>query len=225
MKIPSILLLAAATTLGSTLAAPDALAQSHSSSVTITSSRGRLGAQVIGISEHLRRFFGAPADAGLLVDHVLPDSPAAKAGLQTGDVIVNVGQTEVSEAWDIFEALGTAKKGDKINIRVLRNKKPKTLQAILTSDPGPDMNWGDLSNPFGGPPNWKHERLFRDGKDFPFGPMLEGTPRELQEKIQRLEERLDRLEGSKGGSNSPSPGSKKSPQRHKGTSTTQGKQS
>ncbi len=52
-------------------------------------------------------------------------------GLKTGDVIIKASDAEISEAWDIFRALGSSKKGYRIKIRIIRNKKPKTLQVIL----------------------------------------------------------------------------------------------
>ncbi len=65
-------------------------------------SRGRLGAKVMTISEDLRNYFGAPKEQGLLVDSVLSDSPAAKAGLRSGDVIIAVQDQAISETWDIM---------------------------------------------------------------------------------------------------------------------------
>src|SRR5262245_11742432 len=49
---------------------------------------GRLGAQIADMTEDLRKYFGAPADSGVLVTHVDADQPAAKAGLKVGDVII-----------------------------------------------------------------------------------------------------------------------------------------
>ena len=119
--------------------------------------------------------------------------------------------------WDIFQALGASKKGDKANIKIIRNKKPKTLQVTLDSDaPSPSKGWGDASNPFEGMREWNFGKHFRDDRDFPFGPMLENAPRELQDKIRKLEERLERLEGDNGKSKPTKP-----PKRLKGAQGTQ----
>ena len=216
MKLPSTLFLAACTIWGSSAFVAQAHAQSSSSSaLRVTTSRGRLGAQVITISESLRRHFAAPADAGLLVDRVLPNSPAAKAGLTTGDVIVNVNGSPIAEVWDIFKALSRAKKGDKVNVKVIRNKKPKTLQVTLDDDAmGSSMPWGGNGvNPFGVPDGalgtenlgkgeWNPGSMFREGKNFPFGrmqqgPIQQGAEDELRDKVRKLEERLNKLEGRK----------------------------
>jgi hypothetical protein len=226
MKLPSTLFLAACTIWGSSTFVAQAHAQSSSSSaLQVTTSRGRLGAQVITISESLRRHFAAPADAGLLVDRVLPNSPAAKAGLVTGDVIVSVNGSSTAEVWDIFKALSRSKTGDKVNVKVIRNKKPKTLQATLDDDAtGNSMRWGNGANPFGAPGDalggwgqgeWDPSSLFREGKNFPFGrmhqgPMQKGAEDELREKVRKLEERLNTLEGRKAAPKTPA-ATKKSP--------------
>lgn len=200
--------------------------------MTVTTSRGRLGAQVISISEHLRRFFAAPADAGLLVDHVLPNSPASKAGLTTGDVIVKVNGDTIDEAWDIFQALGASKKGDKVSVKIIRNKKPRTLQVTLDDDPssGPSFRWGGkMANPFNDGGNWKPGELFKDGKNFPFSPMHQGMPPEMQERIRQLEERIHKLEGRKNKGKNSKPGKaappRKSGKQLKGARTGSGKSS
>ncbi len=224
MKLPSTLFLAACTVWGSSAFVSTAHAKPNSSSSTlsVTTSRGRLGAQVITISEDLRRHFGAPANVGLLVDRVLPDSPAAKAGLSTGDVIVSVHGSSISEVWDIFQALSSSKKNDKVNVKIIRNKKPRTLQVTLDADAvGGSMHWGGpMVNPFSdngsplGKGQWTPDSMFRDGgKNFPFAPMQRHTQDDLREKVRKLEKRLDRLEGRKNTHKAPT---KKSPKQFKG---------
>lgn len=198
MKLTSTLLLALCTVVGSGtsfIASADANPQS-SSTMTVTTSRGQLGAQVISISDSLRRHFAAPPDAGLLVDRVVPKSPADKAGLATGDVIVGVHGSSVSEAWDIFKALSNSKAGDRVNVKIIRNKKPRTLQVTLDADaPG-----GSMANLFDGKidrfdsDQWGPTPMFRHGKSFPFEPSQKAAQSELQDKIRQLEERLERLE-------------------------------
>lgn len=242
MKLPSTLFLAACTIWGSSTFVAQAHAQSSSSSaLSVTTSRGRLGAQVITISESLRRHFAAPADAGLLVDRVLPNSPAAKAGLATGDVIVNVNGSSIAEVWDIFKALSRAKKGDKVNVKVIRNKKPRTLQVTLDDDAmGSSMRWGTGVNPFGVPDSildpenlgkgeWNPGSMFREGKNFPFGqmqrgPLQQGAEDELREKVRNLEERLNALEGRKATPKTPA-ATKPPPKQGKGAAGGTGRRS
>lgn len=106
---------------------------------SFSSEKGRLGVAVVGITDDLRQHFGAPADRGVLVGHVVPDSAAAAAGLEVGDVITTVQGQPARDAGDVLDVLARAKKGDKVTIEVIRNHDPLTLQATMTSDPSPEM--------------------------------------------------------------------------------------
>src|SRR4051812_40154999 len=63
-----------------------------------STSQGRLGVMVMGLTPELRAYFGAPKDAGLLVARVQPKSPASRAGIQVGDVLTTVAGTKVQGA-------------------------------------------------------------------------------------------------------------------------------
>ncbi len=58
------------------------------------------------VARQLRRAVGLPERDGLLVREVEDDSPAAKAGIMEGDLIVAVGGTPIASADDLFDALG-----------------------------------------------------------------------------------------------------------------------
>ena len=98
-------------------------------------SRGRLGVMVVGITPELRKHFGAAEDRGILVGRVEPKSAAEAAGLRVGDVIVDVGGTSVDSAGDVLSALAPVKQGETVSLGVIRDRKPLTLQAKLTSAP------------------------------------------------------------------------------------------
>ena len=59
------------------------------------------------VARRLRHAVGLPERDGLLVREVEDDSPAAKAGIAEGDLIVAVGDRAIASADDLFEALGT----------------------------------------------------------------------------------------------------------------------
>ncbi len=60
------------------------------------------------VARRLRRAVGLPERDGLLVREVEEDSPAAKAGIAEGDLIVAVGDRAIESADDLYDALGTA---------------------------------------------------------------------------------------------------------------------
>jgi serine protease Do len=79
--------------------------------------------------------FERMTDAGLerqqvIVEQVLENSPAAKAGLQHGDVIVRIGDRPVSNRFDVERALWNLHPGEAIDARVVRDGQ--TLRAALT---------------------------------------------------------------------------------------------
>ncbi len=123
--------------------------------VTVRAGRGRLGLGAIQISSELRKHLGAPADRGVLIDQVRPDSPAAKAGLQVGDVITDVDGKPCKTVDDIVQAMADNKKGDTVAIGVARGSTHVDLRATLEDDPLPwntssfdTRMWKGFGDPF-----------------------------------------------------------------------------
>jgi serine protease Do len=78
----------------------------------------------------------APASlSGMTVASVEKKSPAADSGLQPGDVITSVGETEVKRALDFQRALLDRKAGEKVQVAVQRKGKPLSLEVTLASLP------------------------------------------------------------------------------------------
>lgn len=100
-------------------------------------SRARLGTQVSTMTPELRSFFGAPQDAGLLVQRIEPGSAAEAAKVQVGDVLVEVDGQSIAAVSDVRDALSDRSKGDAVDVVVVRKKKRKTLKATLTAEAGP----------------------------------------------------------------------------------------
>jgi serine protease Do len=76
------------------------------------------------VARRLRRAVGLPERDGLLVREVEDDSPAATAGIAEGDLIVGVGDRDVTSADDLFDALSTT--GD-LEIRLVRGADELTV--------------------------------------------------------------------------------------------------
>lgn len=72
---------------------------------------------------------------GAWVREVTPDSPAAKAGLQNGDVVLKVDGKEVADPAALVEAINSRKAGDKIKLTVLRDGKEQEIEATLGERP------------------------------------------------------------------------------------------
>ncbi len=97
--------------------------------------RGWLGVHMDALNGQLGDYFGVKDGAGVLVTEVVADSPAAKAGLLAGDVIVKAGDQETSSPDALHEAMGDTKPGDEMSLTVLRKGARKTITAKLGEMP------------------------------------------------------------------------------------------
>jgi serine protease Do len=90
--------------------------------------RPRLGVAVAPsyVAARLRRSVGLPERDGLLVRGVEDGSPAARAGIQEGDLIVGAAGKDVADADALFEALASA--GDTFEVRIVRGTEERTVQ-------------------------------------------------------------------------------------------------
>lgn len=169
-------------------AAPGATKQTDTDddvSITMTAGRGRLGFAAIQISPELRTYLGAPNDRGVLVDSVRPDSPAARAGMRVGDIVLAVDGANAKSAMTILEALGDNKKGDHVAIDVLRGKTRVTLHATLVDDPGPDIR------AFG---RFEKGQMPDMQKMFPGMRMPNLDDQDLRDTLDQMKKRLDEIE-------------------------------
>jgi len=102
--------------------------------------RGKLGVLIQGMDEELSRSFGLEQPRGALIAQIEPDSPAARAGLQVGDIILAVDGTEVKESGDLPRLIGERRPGEKVRLTVLRQGKrlePTVTLSELDDSPPP----------------------------------------------------------------------------------------
>jgi hypothetical protein len=92
--------------------------------------RGRLGVETHDLDRDLGAYFDAPGGRGVLILRVLDDSPASRAGLKSGDVILGVGGAEVDDTEALREALRERDAG-RVDLRILRNGSSRTIEAEL----------------------------------------------------------------------------------------------
>jgi len=98
-----------------------------------------IGVSLQVLTKELAEYFGLKDGLGLLVAQVDADSPAKKAGIKVGDVILKVNGKKVEAPSGLSDMIQGLKKGDKIKLDVLRNKKPLSVTvevAEQASDPG-----------------------------------------------------------------------------------------
>ena len=90
-------------------------------------SRGWLGVLIQPVDRDLAPSFGLDKPTGALVSQVLKDSPAEKAGIQAGDVILSFNGEEIEESAELPQVVGLLAPGTKADAKVMRDGKEKTL--------------------------------------------------------------------------------------------------
>lgn len=97
--------------------------------------RGRLGVTMQPVTKELAESFGLAKPVGALVTGVDRSSPADKAGLQPGDVIIALDGVPIEEATDLPRKVGDSAPGTKLGLTVLRDGKRLEKQAVLAAMP------------------------------------------------------------------------------------------
>jgi serine protease Do len=98
-----------------------------------TATSPRLGVTIAPghVARRLRRAVGLPDTDGLLIREVAEASPAASAGLASGDLIVAAGGRPTSTPDDLFDALAAAR-GGTLELKVVRGAEERTVQVTFT---------------------------------------------------------------------------------------------
>lgn len=96
----------------------------------------RLGVTVQDLTQPLADSFGLKRPDGALVSSVAPDSAAAKAGLQSGDVVTAVNGEPVVRSGELSSRIGLAAPGEQVRLTVWRDKTSREIQATLGNSDG-----------------------------------------------------------------------------------------
>lgn len=156
---------------------------------------GFLGVRLVGITEELRTHYGAPKDAGVLIGEVEPGSPAARAGIEVGDVITGVDGRPVDSTWDVSRAVSRKKGGETVEVELVRGRSARKVTVTLDERKSRErtIDLGDLPDGMRG-----RAWAWKDG-DFKFRvphfkvESLDELPG-LRERLEDLEKRLRELE-------------------------------
>jgi len=97
--------------------------------------RGWLGVTIQPVTPELAKQFNLKEEKGVLIGDVIEDSPAEKAGLQRGDVIVEYDGKEVDEPASLRNMVANTPPNKEVAIKILREGKPKTVKATIAELP------------------------------------------------------------------------------------------
>lgn len=93
--------------------------------------RGQLGVQIQDITPELSEALGLTVNQGAVIARVQPDSPAEKAGLKDGDVVVAFNGTPVDGASDLRNRVGQLRIGAKVTLDILRDGKKRVIDVVV----------------------------------------------------------------------------------------------
>lgn len=178
--------------------------------------RGFLGVHLVGLTPELKKHYTGDAKVGVLIGKLENDSPASKAGIEVGDVLVSVDGKPVDSALEIGELIGGRKKGDKVKIGVVRKGQKKELVATLDEheramkhighkmiwvgdkgDVNIDIDLEDLGEEIGDAVEEEVVQKLGDPllkKKILIFKKQEEAEKKMEEKLRKMEERLKQLE-------------------------------
>lgn len=115
--------------------------------------RGWLGVTIQDVDKNLAESFGLKRPSGALVAEVSPDSPAARAGLHSGDIIVTFDGRDIPTSGSLPHVVGLVSPGSVVELEIVRNKVHQTIKVEvggLDADESYSLSAGKTDNNRGG---------------------------------------------------------------------------
>ncbi len=98
--------------------------------------RGWLGVAIQPLTPELSSSFGFEGTKGVLVSQVQPDTPAMKAGLESGDIVTKIDGQATDSPRQLMNVIGERAPGNRVTLTVAREGATKTVQVKLGERPG-----------------------------------------------------------------------------------------
>jgi serine protease Do len=147
-------------------------------------SGSRIGVKIQDLTEQLGDYFGVTDGEGVLITEVEEDMPAQKAGLKAGDVIVAVDGKKIEDSDELISSISDKEKGDKVDIKVIRNHQPATFAVEVAEGKG------ERSFDFSGMDNMK---IFKKSLQAPEMKWYQQSSSDLKEQMDELREEMQDL--------------------------------
>jgi serine protease Do/serine protease DegQ len=107
--------------------------------------RGQLGVSMYTVTPDIAHSLGLASAMGALVSQVVEGSPAAKAGIRTGDVITTVNGQAVKSNSELRNTIGLLRVGDRVEIGLVRDGKPLRVTAVIADTTSIEISGGPAS--------------------------------------------------------------------------------
>jgi predicted metalloprotease with PDZ domain len=152
----------------------------------VTETRKYIGVSISELNRDLSRHFGVEKGLGLMISKVSKDSPAEKAGLKVGDIIVRADGKRLESLSALRRMIQKKKEGDKIKIEYIRNRQKKTVEVEVEKDSGGERFLASTVSPF------KDLMFLREGSWTPFKKLLDQTGKLKYRSENLYKELLDK---------------------------------
>jgi C-terminal processing protease CtpA/Prc len=156
--------------------------------------RGRLGVKLVEINEDLAGYFNVKEDEGVLVLEVVEESPAEKAGIKAGDVIVKVAGNDVCDVEDVHDELSSLDGDKEFEIEIVRKGKKQQIKVEFDKESIEDVylfSPRERARRIRIPDVKRLEKPRMDAMD---RQIIKEEIKDLKKHIKELEERLKELE-------------------------------
>ena len=98
-----------------------------------------LGVELVNLNEPLRAHFGVPEGSGVMISNVVDDSPAARAGVEVGDILTRFDGEDVTSSRKLTTMVRKAEAGAPADLEIWRDGKVETLSTTLDERPRPEL--------------------------------------------------------------------------------------
>ena len=93
--------------------------------------RGWLGVTIQAVTPDLAKSFGLKVEKGALVSGIIPESPADKAGLKAGDIILEFDDKKIKETNELSRLVAATTIGKKVTLQIIRDGKEERVTAVI----------------------------------------------------------------------------------------------
>ncbi|HLM62168.1 MAG TPA: PDZ domain-containing protein, partial [Pyrinomonadaceae bacterium] len=118
----------------------------------------QIGVGVTALTKQLSDYFGVTEGNGLLINNVRENSPAARAGLKAGDIIVEIEGKDVKGQMDLIRAINEKKEGD-INLTIIRDRNRQNVRVTPEAAKDGAMKFEEFENFFEAAPHQSNLRM------------------------------------------------------------------
>ena len=97
--------------------------------------QGYFGAKFGPISDEVAEDLGLDSQDGVVIMEVMPDSPAAKAGIKEKDVVKKLNEKDITDVQGFVAVMRGSKPDDQMKVSIIRDKKPEDVTVTLGKRP------------------------------------------------------------------------------------------